>query len=196
MLAFHGKPELKEFYVNRAIQHREADEIVQGYGYWKNGKGCAIGCLAHTNTDTHLKLQEDAGLPMVVSRLADGIFEGLPKDLAMHWPQRYMEACAVGVDLSQVGDKFLHWLLVDLIDGIIKFAKNKKSQVAIQHVGDLCARKLAGEEIIRKDWRSAADAAAAYAADAAAYAADADAARKNSRVRQADKLIELIKSCV
>ena len=45
MLAFHGKPELKQFYVERAIKHREADEIVQGYGYWENGKGCAVGCL-------------------------------------------------------------------------------------------------------------------------------------------------------
>lgn len=184
MLAFHGKPELKEFYVNRAIQHRKADEIVQGYDYWKNGKGCAIGCLAHANTEAHLKLQNDAGLPRTVNRLADGIFEGLSKDLAVQWPQRYMEACAVGADLSQVADRFLHWLMVDPADGIIKFAKSDKSRAAIQRVIDLCTRKIAGEKISHGDWR-----------DAAAAAADADAdAHQKAQVRQADKLIEFIKA--
>lgn len=39
--------ERKRFYLDRAAAHRKDDEIVQGYGYWKSGKGCAVGCLAH-----------------------------------------------------------------------------------------------------------------------------------------------------
>ena len=102
-------------------------------------------------------------------------------------PQRFLEAAPVGADLSKVGDKFLHWLLIDPQDGVIKYAKTDRTKKAIQDVADLYVKKIAGEVVEADEWkkaRTAADAAdaayaayAAYAADAAsAYAADAASA--------------------
>ena len=48
LLAFHGKPEVKSFYLARLEQHRQADQLVRGLG-WDSmeSKGCAIGCTLH-----------------------------------------------------------------------------------------------------------------------------------------------------
>ena len=83
LLAFKGKQEVKDFYMNSVREHRLADEIVKGQ-YWKEGKGCAVGCTLHSGD--HSKYPVLLGIPIVLARLQDGIFEGLPNALAMTWP--------------------------------------------------------------------------------------------------------------
>ena len=78
----------------------------------------------------------------MLARLEDGIFENLPDDLAMTWPQRFLEAIPVGADLSQVGDKFLHWLCRRSGSErmvLIKVAKTDRAKKAIRDVADLYA---------------------------------------------------------
>ena len=198
LLAFHGKQEIKDKYLARVQVHYDADEIIQGQ-YWDGGKGCAVGCTLHS--DNHSAYETELGIPRVLARLEDGIFEGLPNDIAKEFPLRFLNAPKVGSDLSLVFPKFMHWLLVDEEHGIIRFSSNKK---VTQDVADLYERKISGENIHVNEWlsvrknasdaASAAASAAAYAAASAASAADAYAyaARQNSRVAQADKLIELI----
>lgn len=41
MKAFHDNPKIKSNYIARVRAHREADQLVQGFGYWQYGKGCA-----------------------------------------------------------------------------------------------------------------------------------------------------------
>ena len=205
MKAFHGKKEIKAKYIARLKAHYDADEIVKGV-YWEDGKGCAVGCTLHSGN--HKAYEVELGIPEVLARLEDSIFEGLsPKD-AKEFPLNFLNAVNVGSDLSQVGDKFLHWLLVDPKHGVIKYATNKK---VVQDVADLYERKINGETINRDVWEAAdaaardtaaADAAAAAAAasdtgaaaDAAAYGAAYAAAdaRAATRSTQAEKLIELI----
>jgi hypothetical protein len=242
MKAYHGEQSIKDTYLNRVRSHREQEQLVQGFGYWKGGKGCAVGCTIHGSS--HAAYETELGIPRAIARIEDGIFEGLPVKEAMAWPERFLEAITPGADLSGVVDGFLHWLLVDPTDGVIRFAKTEKTRTAIQAVGDLYTRKLKGEAVSREEWRkarenadaaavadaaayaaavayvaaAAADAAAyvayvadaaayaaayaaavAYVADAAAYAAAvayvADAAdREKARVKQAAKLIELLKT--
>jgi len=201
MKAFHGKQEIKDEYIKRLQDHYEADEIVKGV-YWE---GCAVGCTLHS--DDHKAYEVELGIPEVLARLEDSIFEGLsPKD-AKEFPLNFLSAVNVGSDLSQVGDKFLHWLLVDPKHGVIKYATNKK---VVQDVADLYERKINGETINRDVWgatTAAASGAYARAADAAYGAATADAAAAAdvadaaanagyaaTRLTQAEKLIELI-SC-
>jgi hypothetical protein len=187
LLAYHGKQEIKDKYLARVRDHREADELIKGaYGEWKNGngKGCAVGCTIHGRN--HAAYETEMGIPQAIARLEDGIFEGLPEDESQQWPERFLSAITPGADLSLVADKFLHWLLVDPVDGVVKFAKTDKQRAAISRVGELYANKLAGIKVSLSDWQEArrdayayayaADAAAAAAADAAADAdADADA---------------------
>jgi hypothetical protein len=222
MIAFHGKTKIKKQYVARVLAHQKADEIVKGQ-YWKEGKGCAVGCTIHGSD--HAQYETELGIPRVIARLEDGIFEALPNDLAQAWPARFLKAVPVGADLSNVWPQFAVWLLTDERYGVIQFANTEARRQAIQSVADLYVLKLEGAEIDVNEWLetqqdnhsaasaayaadAAADAAyhaayaaaayyaaayAAYAADAAYYAADA-AKRIEWRIAQSEKLLELLKA--
>ena len=213
MEAYHSNPELKAQFVALITAHEAADEIVQGT-YWNDGRGCAVGCSIDSlnritgtrhSHGNHAAYESLIGVPRILARLEDGIFEGLPLDVAKTWPRRFAEAIRPGADLSGVWTCFAVWLLTDAEHGVIRFAKNKRQRTAIQAVAELYSRQIAGETISKNAWQSAAYAAAAaadaaYAADAYAaaaadaYAADAYAAKQQARIVQADKLIALLEA--
>ena len=213
MKAFHNDIKIKKQYLTRVVAHEKADEIIKGK-YWENGKGCAVGCTIHGSY--HGAYETELGIPRILARLEDGIFENLPNDLAKTWPRRFLEVIKPGADLSMVWPKFSVWMLTDEKYGVLQFAKTEGQREVIQSVSDLYLLKSQGVDIDRQDWvdaRSAAyaaaaaayaayaaayaaDAAAAYAAAAAAYAAaDAAAKRTEWRIAQSKKLLELMKDC-
>lgn len=209
MLAYHNNPELKTQFVALIEQHRAADQIAQGHGYWQDERGCAIGCSIHSlnqitgsraHTNDHGAYETLIGVPRILAKLEDGIFEALPADRAQLWPGEFADAIRPGADLALVWPRFAVWLLVDEADGVIRYAKTDAQRTAIRRVADLYVRAVAGGTVDRQTWRDAADAAAAaayaaWAADAAAAdAADAAAARSLARVRQADRLLELLRA--
>ena len=110
MLAYHNDPRIKEAILVQLREHREADKLVKGQ-YWEDGKGCAVGCTIHSGN--HAEYEPRFGIPHMLARLEDCIFEGLPNADAQKWPERFMTAIRPGADLSRVGWKFLHWLLTD-----------------------------------------------------------------------------------
>ena len=186
MTAFKGKQSVKNKYVKRVKSHYESDEIVQGI-YWENGKGCAVGCtLEYDNSgeSIHQRMEDQLGVPRILARLEDKIFEGLDNGDAKKFPLEFLEAITPGADLSMVYPKFIVWLLKDKKDGVWQYARTDGKR-AITKVVKLYQRKILGEAIAESEWRAAAYAAeaaayaayyAADAADAAYYAADAAAA--------------------
>jgi hypothetical protein len=108
MLAFHNDPKIKEKYLQRVAAHRKADELIHGVG-WARGKGCAIGCTLEAYE--HVRYETELGIPQMLARLEDCIFEGLPKDQAQYWPERFLSAITVGSDLSLIGWQFLYWVV-------------------------------------------------------------------------------------
>jgi hypothetical protein len=174
MLSYHSDPNVKEKYLTRVRTHREADRLMQGYGYWLDGKGCAVGCtLEYNGNRIHARYETELGIPQILARLEDRFFEGLPQENAREWPERFLSAIPVGADLSQVWPKFAIWLLTE-----------HRPSVSGKRVADLYARQLQGEKITAQQWRAEREAAyekrrehsaAAAAASAAAYAAYADA---------------------
>ena len=99
-----------------------------------------------------------------------GIFESAPAADAPQFAVDFLAAVPIGADLSLVAPLFFHWLLVDAVDGLIRFAKTDTVSAAVRGVGDLLTRSLAGETIALEQWqiaRNAADAArgAPYATD-------------------------------
>lgn len=182
----------REILVARARGHREADELRQGYWYWRRGKGCAIGCLAHDDARPHQILEEKYGLPARLSFAADAIFEGLSPDESRDWPERYASAAKEGADLSNVWNLFALWLLAE--SGLLP--QTRRSREAIETIAQLYRRASVGEVMTCEAWTSetgawvaklaastpsAAEAAeeageaaaASVAARAAAWAADA-----------------------
>jgi hypothetical protein len=177
LLAFHGKPEVKEYYLARVRAHRAADEIVRGR-YWDTDsdgvfRGCAVGCTLHSSR--HQDYEPELGIPQILAWLEDGIFEGLPHDRNMAWPEEFLMAPQVGADLSLVWPQFVAWMLTDAEHGVLRFAETERSKSSIQAVADVYAKVVAGEVVewleIQKNAADAASAsAAAYAAADAAYA--------------------------
>ena len=163
-LAFHNDPQLAELVRGRVAAHAAADEIAQGV-YWENGKGCFIGCIAHSSNPA--RVEELTGFPVMLTKLAESIFEGLPNGQAKAFLPRAMNAPKVGASLDLVGWKFLHWLVED----VLREHGTDDVRTACAAALAVLADKAEGREVT------------AYAADAAAYAA---------RIRQADKFVELL----
>ena len=168
LLAFHADPKIKRKYLARVRAHAKADEIIHGT-YWENGKGCAVGCTIHSYL--HANYEDELGIPRILARLEDRLFEGMTNGHAKEFPALFLKAVPVGADLSNVWNQFAHWLLIDERDGVIRFAKKEATRAAILTVGELYGRAAGGDVIEAAVWRKARAAAAAYAA--AAYAAAA-----------------------
>ena len=145
--------------------HVAADSIAQGI-YWdeRSKRGCFIGCLAHSN-DPRIN-EQTYGLPVVVQRIAESIFESLPDDEAKAFFAALPDTVGCdGKDLSKVGWQFLAAELRALPKQIAEI------QVVIDPV-------IAGMDLLAsgQEWADAdAAARAADAADAAWAAADAAA---------------------
>jgi hypothetical protein len=185
MEAFLGKREVKEFYLSRVRAHREADQLIHGI-YWQGGKGCAVGCTVHSGD--HSAYERELGIPRILAKLEDGIFEALCNSSAMLWPERFLSAIEVGANLSMVWPRFAVWMLADPTWGVIQFARSAQSKKAIQDVADGYQGTIDGNKT--PDWRALRDASydadANAAADAAAYAAYAAAAADASYDAYAD----------
>ena len=111
LIAFHNSRDLKAEKLAQIAAHREADELIKGVG-WENGKGCAIGCTLHSYD--HGLYESELGIPVMLAHLEDAIFEELPNNDAKAWPEQFLNAIEPGSDLSLVGWKFLHWMLIEL----------------------------------------------------------------------------------
>ena len=155
--------------------HVAADAIVQGV-YWDvvRKQGCFFGCLAKSDDPT---INEATyGLPVMVQRIAENIFEALPADEAKAFFAALPDAVACdGKDLTKVGWQFLAAELRSL----------PEQPAEIQAVIDPV---IAGMDLLAsgQEWPAAAEAARA------AWAADARADWAAARLRQRDLLLRLI----
>ncbi len=221
MIGYHGDAALKARFSAHVERHRREDAVMRGtYGEMVSGqwRGCAVGCSLRSLDEidgkphrlegygNHAELSKRLGIPLTLAYLEDRIFEGLPKAEAMLWPTLFAKAIPVGADLSLVWPRFAHWLLVDPVVGVRRLAKTDRARSGIDGVAALFARQMAGGAVTLAEWMEArsaayaaaaaadADAAAAYAAAAAAAAAAWRAKKQKATIKQADKLIEIIKS--
>jgi hypothetical protein len=197
MVAFHGKTEVKDKYLQRVRAHRLADELVRGQ-YWDKDRdgvfrGCAVGCTLHSSN--HGDYETELGIPHILAYMEDRIFEGLPEDRAMSWPEEFLAAPQVGADLSLVWPQLAVWMLIDLEHGIIRFVKSEGLREVIQAIAHAYSTIASGGEVSATKWREIYKNALDLARDLD-LALDLDlaraAARHKVRVAQADKLLELM----
>ncbi len=179
MLAYHNQPDLKAKALDIMASHRKAETLVQNHGYWKNGKGCAVGCLLHdlgAQPNDHSAYENLLGIPQSLARLEDDIFESLPDADSQAWPERFLGAIKPGADLSLVTWQFLDWLLGDLPEVDDADVTEAVARVRREVTGPAARGEKVDKEVVEKAYVAAAAAyAAAYAADASfvAYAARA-----------------------
>ena len=179
MLAYHNDESIKTAILARLRAHREADEIVKGQ-YWKNGKGCAVGCALHSGE--HAEYETRFGIPRVLAHLEDRLFEKMSNAKAQEWPERFMGAIRVGSDLAMVWPRFALWLLDEFIPPA--HVGGPESTAALAGVVALYREWCeTGKCPARDRWVAAAapaNASSAYAAYATTYPAYADPAAASS----------------
>lgn len=113
LLSYHNDEAVKQKYLDRVRQHREADELKAGVGFKTNAKvrGCAVGCTF--DQYDHSRGPIEIGVQEHLIRLEDAIFEGLAatgQDY-LSFPESFLSCINVGSDLSLVWPKFAYWLL-------------------------------------------------------------------------------------
>ena len=192
MLAYHNDPELKAVVVAQIQGHYDHDEIVHGQ-YWENGKGCLVGCGLHGSN--HSKFETWIGIPEMLPRLADAIFEGLPSARSKEFVREFYGAPRVGADLSRLGWKWLEWLMLVELD----YVRDENVRACLAGSASVLAPLTRGEPIDvgaateaaarAATWAARTAARAATEAEARAAGAEAEAASYN---RMADKLISLM----
>lgn len=198
-------------------RHLEADAVVAGM-YWEQtgnavgGMGCFIGCLAHS--DDALVLEERFGLPLMLTKVCEDIFEGLShydpasgRDFFAALPDAVGRD---GKDLSRVVWQFLHVelralppqpadyqaLIEPVISGMDLLASGEvwpaaAARAAADAVGPAAAYAAAHAAVYAAA-DGYADAAACSAAYAVGYAARS-AAHAVARKRQAQTILQLIR---
>lgn len=168
--AYHGDHALREATIARMREHAAADEIIQGR-YWEHGKGCLVGCAIHDAPPEgrHAAFPRVYGIPEVVARLADRIFEGLTPTEAKELPVAFFEASPAGADLALAWPRFAVALMIDPEHGVARLtAAGTPARAAIEAVAALYQRVIDGDAVSAEEWAAHADAAASAAADAAA----------------------------
>jgi hypothetical protein len=169
MLAFHGKRTLKVAMLREVRKHENADQIVAGHYGMENGKwtGCAVGCSIRSlaliqkrklDTSDHMLFESEAGVPVMLARLQDTLFEGLPESERVSFPRKFWTAIQPSADLSRVGWKFLYWLLTEELEG----RDHPLVRDAIKQCADVLVPLTKGRPV---------DASAAWSAESAAWSA-------------------------
>jgi hypothetical protein len=186
--------------LSEEVKHHVACDAIQQGSYWDGSRGCFIGCLSHSG-DT-AKVQDKYGLPIILQRIAENIFESLPLKEAQAFFAAFPTAVGCdNKDLSRVGWQFLASELRSLPpqpDGITAVIEPVLVGMDLLAAGQ--EWPAAAADAARAAACAAADAArAAYAAayadaaaDARAADADARAAYADARLRQRDLLLRLI----
>jgi hypothetical protein len=179
MQAYHNDQTIKENLINQLQAHYDADEIIKGV-YWKDGKGCSIGCAIHS--DDHKLYEEKFNIPEWMAILQDSIFEGLPNDKAKEWPILFSKSINLGSNLENIKIPFLIFVIESVIDKFNhdEFPDVKKAIDSVLHIlKNNPNDKNAVRDVTRAAWAAvrAADSAdsAAWAADSAAWAVRAAA---------------------
>jgi hypothetical protein len=191
---YHGQQTIKDRYIARVKAHRSADLLQKGAtGNPAMGqKGCAVACTM--NRYDHYAYPGEIGVPMCLAYLEDAIFEGLPVEDAMRWPEEFLEAIPVGADpwpaIHRIPSRIL--LEVGLPSALAVEPKGPSADAVEKAIRDIAALHIdAASGKVPSVWRAWQDAwdktwlepgqAAGAAAWAAAWAAARAAARDAAR---------------
>ncbi len=118
MQAFHNNILLQKELLDKVQGHYDADEIIHGV-YWENGKGCALGCITHSNQ--HKDLESLYGIPEWIGRLIDILFEGMDnkysKEFVLDFVKTITKQSFLGFDNWQ---HVFHQICLHILENICK----------------------------------------------------------------------------
>jgi hypothetical protein len=173
--------ELKSRIVTCALKHEEKDGLMFRQGAYEARNGniahCSIGCVRfelglNATVGNHGELVEPTGVPEVILRLSDNVFEGLEESESIVWTRRLWAAIPENTNLVPRSNE----IIARLMDMLAKDAIRDDTRAAAQAIAVLYRRRRDGDEPSDDEWKAAEH--QAYAAWQQTYAArpQADAA--------------------
>ena len=198
MITYNGDPVFKKQFVAEVVKHRKSDMVLQGTYGQQNGRwrGCAVACSLRSldilkgrkpkvEYNDHPRFEREGLWPEWLARLEDAIFENLPQEQALLWPEKLAKAVPVGVDIEPVKWKFCAFLLSENIERVLVL--DIKAELKEQVVSAIRQVLAIHENAISTGvWNeSAAESAAKYAAWSAAESAAKSAAWSAARFAEA-----------
>lgn len=154
MSAFFNEPKLKQAVMSRLREDRRLDRLAQGV-YFKDGKGCHLGCLTRCNKNSHQATERMFNIPIRIAYWLEVVFEGLPKDKCEWWVIEGTNAIPVGADLSKAHHELFYWLL-GLDSPSSEGNKNKLVSEQISIIRQLHRQAADGLVVTRDQWGEAA----------------------------------------
>ena len=132
MITYNGDPVFKKQFVAEVVKSRKLDMVLQGTYGQQNGRwrGCAVACSLRSldilkgrkpkvEYNDHPRFEREGLWPEWLARLEDAIFENLPQEQALLWPEKLAKAVPVGVDIEPVKWKFCAFLLSENIERVL-----------------------------------------------------------------------------
>jgi len=95
----------KAHWIKVMQEHQDADRIIQGL-WWSDGKGCFFGCAMQTQQDVVRTASKEMNLPSWLVVVLERMFEHLPRDKALTFPVRALEAIPTDTDISSLHNNF------------------------------------------------------------------------------------------
>ena len=133
----------KNKWLKIGIEHQKSDRFIQGNWIKEKGedgifRGCFFGCYMQTDDNVLSTAAKEMNIPEWLVRVAEKIFEGLPKEEAILFPVKLIEAIPVNSNLEQVWKNWNYSILMDKNNGQITFVKGDKDvEKAIIKVANL-----------------------------------------------------------
>ena len=192
MIAFNGDKLLKAGRIKLVKDKITSGQLVHGtYGEMQHGvmRGCAVFVTTCQSDNPHSYYESELGIPKVLARFEDVIFEGLKPPYDKQWPVKFLEAIEPGADLSLVSPKFLYWLMLKNL----KYEKLWREQDKKNEYADKVVAAIKQVAKLLKSWAATGlidDSArsAARSAEAAAWSAETD-----FYIKCSEKLLELLR---
>jgi hypothetical protein len=195
----HANMTVLEKLIPLADAHQAADEYRTGHYWEENETGCAVGCTIHdaialgvlpkgTEHGSHESIASATGLPEMVWRLADNIFEGLPSDIRPSWTPRFLRAASRCTNPAPVPAR----IMARLAERLAGDATREDVKTVCLVVAGLWKRRASGNEPDEAEWDAAREQAYAAREQSSAARKQAYAARKQSSAarKQASAALE------
>ena len=139
-------------------RQRREHRIAQIDKYWSTwtGRGCAVGCTLvefdrkAATEGAHERYEDLFGIPALLARLEDTLFESLDAKAAGHWPERFIKAIAPGAELDGIVERWMVWLLTA---GDSAAARRQVRGDALA-VAELYRRQAGGEAVSYAEWET------------------------------------------
>ncbi len=153
--AFDGSEELKTQTIQTVKEKIQFNSLVKGSIPPPSDSSAAwfYGSLDESGYKVSLT---DLGFPELLMYLENSIYKGLPQKQGGEFSLSFLEQTPVGADLTQIVDRFCHWMLSSEEAGMINYLEDETAS-HVKLVATFYELKIKGIYLRAEDWGHLSD---------------------------------------